>query len=276
MKIEEIRDVMRFLQRHYTPDHRSLDMQNLHVDQSNYGEFFRNVVRISVKKDEEIAKIIYKDSYPRTRYKKLKSTFISRALNTITFLDIETPKLSDLTKASYKSYKNLFFISTLLRLGSRGAAISLARKTLLLSERYELHHVSVELLEQLRTHAMLNGRKTEFKKIAERLESAIGALESESKLRTLAQSFEIHSAKSTYIDETLAPGAFEALAIMKTELSKHDTFMNRMTTFRMQNMYYQYAGMPWESIKACDKALSYLRTKPHMSPKLRMGEFVLN
>ena len=41
-------------------------------------------------------------------------------------------------------------------------------------------------------------------------------------------------------------------------------------------MYSQYAGFPSESLKACDNALAYLRTKPHMTPKLRTGEFLLN
>ncbi len=275
MKTEEIRDLMRFLKRYYSDEHPALDLLNLHNDPSNYGEFFRNLVSTPSKKDEEIAKKIYKDTYPKTRYKKLKSTFTSRALNTITFLDIESSKLSGLMKAIYRSYKNLFFISTLLRLGSRGAAISLARKTLVLSERYELHHVSVELLEQLRTHAMLNGQKTDFKKYAKGLEYAMGALESESKVRTLVQEMEIHSAKSTYIDEKLATKAYAVLEIIKAELNKHDTYLNRLSLFRLQNMYSQYAGSPSESIKACNAALAYLLIKPHMTPDSRTGEFLL-
>src|SRR2546430_3703903 len=164
MKIEEIRDILRFLRQYGAYDHPSLDLRSLYFADTQFGKFSRLLGENLVEKDEEASSVIFGKGSQNTQYKKLKSSFSASALNTITFLDLDKPDISGLTRATYKAYKHLFYVTILLRLGSRRGAISLAKKTFRLSEKYELHHVSIELLDQLRINELLEGNKTQFEK----------------------------------------------------------------------------------------------------------------
>ncbi|MFI5265053.1 MAG: hypothetical protein ACHQM6_11100, partial [Candidatus Kapaibacterium sp.] len=275
MEIEEIRDIIRFASTYYSGDIGPLDLKNLSVEDSKLASFYKMLKDTKIQKDEDAADLIYGTPKLDTKYMFLKSNFTARALNSIASLDLLQPEISEYTRAVNKSYKQLFILSILLRLGSRKGAISLAKKTLRLSEKFELHHVSVELLEKLRSHALQNGKRTEYEKYLKRLEWELAVLASESKVKTLEERLLIHSARSLYIDETLQEQARIALVEMEQELAKYDTFMIRMASFRMQYMYYQLTGNPLRSVIACNNAISYMQGMPHMTLPTSIGEFEL-
>ena len=273
MKIEEIRDIVRLLRLYKSDEHRALDLKNLYSKKTKRGDFYKMLVDTKIQTDGEAAFNIYGTSQPDTRFKFLKSYFTSDSLNSINYLDLSKTDISDFTRAVYRAYKQLFQVSILLRLGSRLGAIALAKKTLLLSERYELHHVSVELLEQLRRHAQLVGNKREYEKYLKRLEWVLELLTSELKCTTLEQRISIHSSASTYIDEKLEKQAHDAMNEIEAELQKNDTYVNRMSLFRVQYMYHQFTGDLRESVSACEKAIAFMKSKAEMSTGLRIGEF---
>ncbi len=275
MKIVELRDIIRVIQEYRSDNHAYLNLKDLYFEKSYFAEFFRILVDSGIQNDDEAAKQIYQTPKPGAKYTKLKSSFAASAFNTITFLDPQVRGASKFTQAVFKAYKNLFIISILLRFGSRKGAIALATRTLAISEKYELHHVSIEILEQLRTHAYQIGKKTEFEKYAVRYERTSELLASEARLRTIEQRLRMGPSHSLYIDETLQRPVHDALEKIKTEVNKNDTFNNRLVYFRMQYMYYQFAGSPSKSIAACNEALLFLKRFPHLSPPSRFGEFEL-
>ena len=275
MEIEEIRDIIRFARSYYSNDTAPLDLKSLQTEDSKLGAFYKMLVNSPVQNDSEASDFIYGSPHPDTKYMFLKSNFTSRALNSIAHLDLLRPDISDITRAVNKTYKNLFVVSVLLRLGSRKGAISLAKKTLRLSEKFEIHHVSVELLEKLRSNALQSGKITEYEKYLARLEDELAILESESKVKTLEERLLIHSAKSLYIDEALQEQARSALEKMEAEQDKHESYMIRMAYFRMQYMYFQLIGHPRQSVDACNNAIAYMNGMRHMTPPSRFGEFEL-
>ena len=151
----------------------------------------------------------------------------------------------------------------------------LALKTLRLTEKYELHHVAIELLEQFKISALIEGRKIEYEKYEKALKKKLALLQSESKVRTFVQRLQIHSSNSIYIKESLADTALEALQETEKELLVNDSYLNRIAFFRLQYMYYQYSGSPIRSIGACERAIAYMRTKPYLAPPIRLGEYAL-
>jgi len=256
MEIEEIRDILRFARSSYSKENYPLDLKTLYTEDSNYGDFYRILLDTQIRKDEEVADRVFGIPQPDTRYMFLKSNFTARALNTIAVLDLSGEDIPDYSRAISKAYKHLFIVSTLLRLGSRRAAISLAKKTLRLAQRYEFHHVSIELLEQLRTNSLHQGKTTEYEITVKKLNRELAILESESKVKTLEERLLIHSARSLYIDESLQEQAHKALVGMETELAKHDTYMIHMAYYRMQYIYFQVIGNPLQSVEACDNAIT--------------------
>ncbi len=274
MEIEEIRDILRYIKWYYPKEKQTLDVINLNNEDSKLAAFYDMLVDTNIETDKEAALSLY-GGLPDAKYSMLKSHFTFRALNTISFLDLQKESISDITRGAFKAYKNLFIISILLRLGSRNGAIALAKKTLRLSEKYELYHVSIQLLEHLRYHALLMSKKKNYEEYTKDLERNISLFESESKIRTLEQRLQIHSSASTFINEALAISAHMSLQEMEKELIDNDTYLNRIAYFRLQYMYYQYVGRTSESVAACENAISYMKTKLHLTPLIRIGEFKL-
>ncbi|MEP7233937.1 MAG: hypothetical protein ABI778_01455 [Ignavibacteriota bacterium] len=275
MELEEIRDIIRFVKTYYSKDLAPLDLKNLASDESRVASFFQILNDTKVEKDEEAAATLYGSSRLDSKYMFLKSNFTSRVLNSVASLDLVRREISDYTRAVNKAYKQLFISSTLLRLGSRRGAISLAKRTLRLAQKYELHHVAVELLEKLRTNALQAGKTGNYDKYLRKLETEMDLLNSESRVKTLEERVLIHSARSIYIDETLQEQANSSLLEMAAILKGHESFMIRMAHFRMQYMYYQLTGNPQRSIQACDEAIAYMAEMPHMVLPTSFGEFEL-
>ena len=139
-----------------------MDIKGPDFEDSKVGEFYKILSGTNIQSDKDVANLIYGTVKRDTKYMFLKSHFISRMLNTITQIDLSYGKISENTKAAFTAYKNLFIITALLRLDRRKAAMYLVPKTLRISEKYELHHVAVELLEQLRNDALLTRRKKQI------------------------------------------------------------------------------------------------------------------
>ena len=275
MKIEEIRDILRFINDFFSEENQFLDIKKLSSENTKTAEFYKILTGTTIQEDKEAANLIYGTAKPNANFMSLKSQFISRTLNTITHIDLSHPKISHVTKAVFISYKNLFIISALLRMDRRRAAMPLVRKTLIITEKYELYHVAVELLEQLRNYALLMGEKTNYEKIVKSLDRNLNLLCSESKVRTLLQRLQIHSAISIHIKDELLPQALESVKEIEKELLTNDSYANRMAYFRLQYMYYQYAGSTLDSIAACENAIEYMNTKQHLTSPIRIGEFKL-
>ena len=132
MKIEEIRDVLRFIRSYYSYDHPVLDLKNLYYEKTHFAKLYKILIDTDIKSDEETAKEIYGKPHPDNRYIELKSSFTKSALNSIIFLDLNKPDISEFMRVLYKAHKQFFMTTVLLRLGSRKGAISLAKKTLTL------------------------------------------------------------------------------------------------------------------------------------------------
>ena len=108
MKIEEIRDIIRFLNQFFSGKNSYLDIKSPDFEESKVGEFYTIITDSKIKEDKDAAMSIYGVAKPDTRYMFLKSHFISRMLNTITHIDLSNPRISAYTNAIFTAYKNLF------------------------------------------------------------------------------------------------------------------------------------------------------------------------
>src|SRR5437868_7016671 len=131
MKIQEIRDIVRLFQKYEN------SWEGLSIDskgKSQLSKFHEIVSKTSIQSDQETARVIFGDSFSATKYKTLKTAYLSRVMDNIPFLEISRSKLSEHTKAIFKCQKYLFYIRTLITLGNRSAANHFANRLLNLSD----------------------------------------------------------------------------------------------------------------------------------------------
>ena len=275
MRIEELRDIVRILRNYESVTNLPLDFQKLSNDDSKVQGFYDILLTEEIESDTKAALKLYGNNNSKGRYKSLKSHFLSRALNNITFLDLSKSGKSEHTIAIFKSYKYLFVIRVLLALGSRSGAIVLARKALKLAERYELHSIVMDLLSGLRNNSLQLGKEKEYMRYTLLLKQRTELLMNESALIALEERISIYFTKSLFISEKLHKESRTALHKAERFLKKGDTYFGRISYYRLLYILRQIDGAPLQSAAACDEALQYMLSKPQMSPPSRFAEFAL-
>lgn len=275
MRLSDIRDIVRLVQRYGYSKPNATGNGRLGRKESNLARFRELIVRDASIDENILAHTIFGNAYSQTRYKSLKTYFVSKSVHQLALLDLSHSHFSEHTKAIIKGYKYLFFIRSLLTLGNRSAAIHFTKRLLHLSEKYELHFISLALLEELRKDALQSGKRQEYKKYADLYRRKFELYQSESSIEMLEEQALLPFATSIFVDEGFADDIFSTLKQVSSLVRKHETYFSRLSHFRLQYVYYQVSGDPLKSAKICGKAIEYINDKPHMSPASRLAEFAI-
>ncbi|MEP7233878.1 MAG: hypothetical protein ABI778_01160 [Ignavibacteriota bacterium] len=275
MTLEEIRDIVRVIKKYEIAAQKPLSFNMPSSDESRISRFYQILLDDIVSSDQEAIKNIYGEQPSLGKYKTLKSYFAVRAINNIAFLDFTGTSLSQHTRAIYKCYKYLFAISVLLALGSRSGAIRLSRKILKLATKYEFHTIIIDLLDRLKTHSFQIGNTKDYDKYQSMLDERINILAIELKIKSLEQRTTIVFAKSLFVEDKIRMDAQIALKEIRFLMQKADTFLGRLSYYRLLYLSDQIEGYPIKSVEACDQAIAFMLENKHMSPPSRFAEFAL-
>jgi len=275
MKIQEIRDIVRILEKYLDSGHLLAFSPSLDKENTKLAKFHNFILNSSIKTDKEIAEQIFGKDFSKTKYKTLKAYYLSSIINKIPFLKISKSELSVHSKAIYKSQKLLFYVRTLLFLGARAGATHFAKRLSKLAEKFEMYSVSIALLDEFRRNSMQLGDKKGYSKYLRESIKQTDLLVSESKMKALEEQVLIHSSNSLFVEEKFKSEVRLSLRKAKLILGKHETYFNRLSYYRIDYICHQLDNTPLKSIAACEGALQYMATKPHMSPDSRFGEFAL-
>jgi hypothetical protein len=275
MELKELRDIVKVVQRNEYISHPPLNFRKLSVEDSKFGELYEILINRDIKSDSEAIFKLYGEANSGNNYKSLKSYFLSRVLNNITFLDLSKSEKSEYAKALFKAYKYLFFLRVLLMFGSRTGAISLARKVLKIAKKYEIHSVVIEILTELRTNASQLGNQSDFSKYSGELSRETEILLNESTILNFEEEITIHFSKSLFVPETLRTKAGIALNSAEKLLTNCDSYYARVSIYRLQYIFHQLNGEPIRSASVCDEAIAYMESNIHMTPPSRLAQFGL-
>lgn len=275
MKIEEIRDIVRVISKYESSAKAPLTLSELLNDNSKLADFYRITLDDASNDGGAFLKLYGKENNAANNYKSLKSYFVLRAINNITFFDLSKAGRSEHTVAIYKSYKYLFVVHVLLALGSRSGAIYFAKKILKLSEKYELHSVAIDLLDKLQTHALQSGKKKEYLGYTHLLNKKRKVWSCESKIKELEELIRIQFSKSLFIHDKLKAEVRSAVRKAQILLKQGDSYFGRVSYYRLLYIHYQIEGAPVKSAITCSNAIKYMAAKPQMSPASRLAEFGL-
>jgi len=275
MRIQDIHDIVRIIEKYGNSENHSLDFQELAEHESYFANFYKTLTEGSIQSDAEMAQKIYGDNFSPAKYKTLKTYFISRTINNISFLDVSKSDRSDYTKAIYKAFKYQFFVSLLLTLGSRAGAMHFAKRLLILATKYEFHSIIIFLLSEFRKDFLQSGKEREYRKYLKLYEDRIQLVMNESRIISLEEQITIHFSKSLFVPDNI--GKQVSIAVKKVDklLKNGDTYFGRISYYRLLYISNQVNGEPLKSAAACDQAIKYLESMPHMTPRSRFAEFAL-
>lgn len=276
MKIQEIQDILRLYKRIHKRGMAEFASHS-NGERSKIKAFFEAIDEHgSALSDRAVCVKIYGSGSPHSKYHFLKSHCTALLLEQFLGNQIERQIQSAPTRGAYAAQKQYVIATLLRRLGSKKAARTLTAKTLRMCERYQLTSLSIDLLEELRHNAFLEGRTRLVDKYSKQIAERLEEFRQELAIRELDQSFRVHLSKSTIPTQSLRTrlahivGQTEAIAMRYP--SNHSI---QVAHFRIKYMNFQTQGQLVESTIACKSAIEYLATQEDFYSKSRIGEFVI-
>ena len=114
--------------------------------------FYKGVKTGKIKTDEEALKQLYISPLEIGNYKKFKSRFKARLINTLLVTGINQPYFTNAQRAYYKCYKEWAAIRVLFGRSAKESAATLSIKTLRQALKYEFTELIINLARVLRLY----------------------------------------------------------------------------------------------------------------------------
>src|SRR5438045_8923288 len=99
MKLEELRDIVRVIQKNELLLNPPINFKQLNNEDSKIAEFYQILQDYEIQDDRIAAAKIYPQNNSKNNYKSLKSYFFSRVINNIASFDFSGADKSDHVKA---------------------------------------------------------------------------------------------------------------------------------------------------------------------------------
>jgi hypothetical protein len=129
------------------------DDASLKHKNSKFNEFYEALLAQKFKNDRDASAFLYDCSPTDDKYRQLKSRFRKRLLNTLFFLDVNTPSTSGYDRAYYTCNKDWTLVKILLSNGALSTAADLAEGILAIALKYKFADIIVNCSRILREDA---------------------------------------------------------------------------------------------------------------------------
>lgn len=135
--------------------------------QSKINEFFDGITSNKFKNDRDAAQHLYKSTPQDPKYRKLKSRFKQKLLNTIFLIEPNQPLVSGYDRAYFNAHKEWAQIKILMANDAFMIAESLTKQLLNISLKFKFTDITLNCLRELQEHAV---RKEDQKAFGQYLE----------------------------------------------------------------------------------------------------------
>ena len=277
MHIGDIQDILRFHKKLNRNAPRSFDLQGFEAGNNTLSRFYKAILQAkSGSTDHSIYSAVYGDGLPDEKYHFLKSYFTSILLDQFLRRHIAKRIDSKLAKGVYGAQK-LYIVATLLnKLGSKNAAKTLATKALRHCERFQLRTLSIDLLEDLRHYAVIDGKTLQYKRYTKEIDDIVELLRAELEMKNLDQRIRVQLAKTLSIPNALRSILTESLVRAEQLATTYEnSYAIQLAHYRIAYMCHQAMGNYEKSIDSSRGALLYISSQTHFYSKARMGEYAL-
>ncbi|MDP4200724.1 MAG: hypothetical protein Q8922_09440 [Bacteroidota bacterium] len=225
--------------------------------------------------DSVAAGSLYQTRPNDPRYTTLKARLKIRLLNSLFHLNLRKAGFSESAQAEYSAKKRAFLIHTLVRLGARKAAVSLAKRNLDEATKYEITDIGYEMALLLRTNAGINARLAEYESYDQILKGFLANLNDEAVAWEYFDRQQIILGRYAGGRARFAPQFLEYALHLRSLLRGESSFTFRLNYYRVLGNALGAAGKHMERVAEMDGALMYLRSIPHLAQPARLAEFKL-
>ncbi len=239
------------------------DKTLLSTEDSKFTQLYNAIESDVVKTDQEASDLIYGDENS-ANYRKLKSRFLKRLLNTLFFLDINgTNKAHDWKYNHYQCTKALMHAKLLRFFGAFASGVKIIKLKYNDAEKFAYYDLLTEYSWFLLQYYCLTGNEKSLKEELSnyRKYSKIAASESESQL--IYYSSIVGFVKSSAVNQKMIDELKKGIIEIERVASNYPTGINMYHEALMKTMYFE-AVFDWESLLVeCDKSYQKLLKYPN-------------
>ncbi|MEZ5009902.1 MAG: hypothetical protein R2728_11085 [Chitinophagales bacterium] len=247
------------------------DKTLLSTEDSKFTELYNAIESDQVKTDSEAAQLIYNDPNS-VNYRKLKSRFLKRLLNTLFFLDINGSNKGDDYRYNHYSCTKALMHAKLLRFfGAFESASKIIKLKYNDAKKFAFYDILAEYSWFLIQYYSLTGNVKalqeersnyyEYKKVAD----------SEAQSQLIYYVSIVEFVKSTTVNQHAIDQLKQGIIEIEKEVNSHPTAINIFNQQMLKFNYYETI-FDWESLLIeCDKAYKdlshhkyYNKTKNHL------------
>ncbi|MEZ4947880.1 MAG: hypothetical protein R2784_00520 [Saprospiraceae bacterium] len=117
---------------------------------------FHNLLEGKVDTEEDAMNLLYEDLDDRANFKRFLNRFKQKLINTLFFIDLNSPIFEDYNKAYYNGYKYLAAIRILTGQAARVSAVEIAEKYLPKLIKYEYTELIFQFARFLTRYYLLS------------------------------------------------------------------------------------------------------------------------
>jgi hypothetical protein len=243
----------------------NIDIIDNDDSKSRFTEFYRLIKDGTLTTDEVAARHFYPDPKGRElNYRKFKSQFNERLINTVFFLDIHNKKASEHQNAVAEAEKTWAATIILYNRGAIDAAIELSEKLLKHCIYYELTELVVQITDKLKhMYGTVTGNFNRYDYLQEIHWQYVGFYMAELKAKNLFQSIRMPYIKSAAYNSSMYEVADKAVQELEPLRQNCSTYMFMSFCYYINLAKYQTIFDQRNAIKMCEEGIAYFRQKPY-------------
>jgi hypothetical protein len=142
-------------------DYLELDKLNT---KTKFGQLYFGISSGKIQSDKDAAELIYNDKPGSASYRKLKSRFGDKLINTLLTLDFDKKGASQLAKMTFECNKSLLIARILKANGCNHAAMKIIQGSWKNAEKFKLYDILAQYANFLALEYSAEGNLTQYKK----------------------------------------------------------------------------------------------------------------
>lgn len=239
------------------------DESSLKNKNSKFNEFYESLMDGKFKSDRDAAKTLYDCQPTDDRYRQLKSRFRKRMLNTLFFLDVNTPATSNYNRAYYSVNKDWTIVKILEANSAPHTAADIAKQILTVALKFKFADVIVNCSRILRDYYSIYSEDEknyeEYDQYAKQYQDVLNAeIRSEELYQRVIMNYHKPPMKAQSLSEridTYCDALIGLSEAYESPIIRYNMYMVWIYRYEMMN---DYNGM----LEVCKNAEAYISQNP--------------
>ena len=258
--MRDIKPIVDFLHNHRL---QQVDVLTNQDNCSRYADFFKKVSQEELKTDTEAAEYLFNSTPSAPRFRKFKSVFKKRLLNTLLFINEEHPRFDQHSRAMIQLEREHCAIQLMQHFGLLRIASRMAEKLLHRSRKFEATSITRSLLKLIKNEcANLHGDVKRYAMLHQEFQRTYALEQAENQALGYYENIRLQFIRSSVSRRALGEKALqygkELEPLLNTFQSCFFHFYTRLIQASAFLMLRDYKNV----VQVCQKGINFFKTKP--------------